>query len=200
MKKVIRRIIIMMTFVSSAILPTTLWANTTSGIAAAVLPGEGAPIHQFLRQILHIAATEFVPPSAHAIASAGLPQYNIHTNIVRATVDMRIRNSEAERSRPDRSVHRDLEDYVATLNGVELVLIVLALVIPVSIATPVMAIILFGGRCDKCGRHHAMRADHHEILPYDGTVTKRGRPVHTRIVTRICRHCGYSDTIRETDH
>ena len=138
--------------------------------------------------------------TAHAAAAIAQSPLHAGRTLLRATGDIRMRNSDSYRSRPDRSVHRELEDFVDTLSGIELVLLVLAIVIPVSALTPLLAILILGGRCDKCGRHHAMHVTHRETLPYDGTVTRRGRPVHKRIVTRVCRHCGHTDTIGEADH
>lgn len=190
----------MMTLVGAAIVPTTLPANTACGTSANTLCCEGATTGHLLRHTLCGAVGDAVNTSAQAVASSIRSSLLGTGTALRANADIRIRNNEAERSRPDRSVHRELEDFVATLSGVQLVLMVLVIVIPDTVATPLLGIFILGGRCDKCGRHHAMRITQRDALPYDGTVTRRGRPVHKRLATRVCRHCGHTDTIEEADH
>ncbi len=183
---------------ATAAIPT----NMPDGIFTPILSARSTATHRPTHTALPLreAAAAMVAMPARTIAAVTQSPLHPKHLLLRVTGDMRIRNSESYRSRPDRSVHRELEDFVDTLSGIELVLLVLALVIPVSALTPLLAILILGGRCDKCGRHHAMHVTHRETLPYDGTVTKRGRPVHKRIVTRVCRHCGHTDTIQEADH
>lgn len=183
---------------ATAAIPT----NTPDSIFTPILSARSTATHRHSHTALPLreAAAAMVAMPARTIAAVTQSPLHPKHLLLHVTGDMRIRNSESYRSRPDRSVHRELEDFVDTLSGIELVLLVLALVIPVSALTPLLAILILGGRCDKCGRHHAMHVTHRETLPYDGTVTKRGRPVHKRIVTRVCRHCGHTDTIQEADH
>ena len=110
--------------------------------------------------------------------------------------DMRIRAADVQHSRPDRSVDRNLEDFVASLSGMQLVFLVLAIVLPVSIATPLLAILLLGRRCERCGSLRAMRDTAHSRHD-DGDVTKNGRPVYRYVVTRTCRRCGHTDDLEQ---
>lgn len=113
-----------------------------------------------------------------------------------AGADMRIKAADVQHSRPDRSVDRDLEDFIATLSGMQLVLLVLAIVLPVSVITPLLAVLLLGRRCDKCGRLRAMR-DTAQSRHNDGVITKNGRRIYRYVVTRTCRHCGHTDSLEQ---
>lgn len=108
--------------------------------------------------------------------------------------DLRIKSNDTHKSRPDKSIHHDLEEFVDTLSGLELVAIVLAIVLPVSIFVPLLAIFLFGGRCEKCGRHRAMRTKCSEDTDSCYT-TKNGRSIYIRNKTRVCKYCGHTDTL-----
>lgn len=110
--------------------------------------------------------------------------------------DMRIKAADVQHSRPDRMVDRNLEDFVASLSGMELLLLVLAIVLPLSIVTPLLAILLLGRRCEKCGRLRAMRDTTHRRHD-EGAVTKNGRPIYRYVVTRTCRHCGHTDDLEQ---
>lgn len=123
-----------------------------------------------------------------AVAHAGVD--------ARAGADMRIKAADVQHSRPDRSVDRDLEDFIATLSGMQLVLLVLAIVLPVSVITPLLAVLLLGRRCDKCGRLRAMRDTAHS-RHNDGVITKNGRRIYRYVVTRTCRHCGHTDSLEQ---
>lgn len=111
-----------------------------------------------------------------------------------AGTDLRIRSGDTYKSRPDKSVHHDLEQFVETLSGLQLAAIVLAIVLPVSIFVSLLAIFLFGGRCENCGRHRAMRTKHSEDTDSHYT-TKNGRPIYVRNKTRVCKYCGHTDTL-----
>lgn len=140
----------------------------------------------------HTAPGHFGPGAATHIRAAA----DVRADI-RAGADMRIKAADVQHSRPDRSVDRNLEDFVATLSGIELVLLVLAIVLPVSVITPLPAVLLFGRRCGRCGRLHAMRDTAHSRHD-DGAVTKNGRRIYRYVVTRTCRHCGHIDFHEQT--
>lgn len=150
------------------------------------------PAALLVRMSRHIAPGHFGPGAATRIRAAADGRADI-----RAGADMRIKAADVQHSRPDRSVDRNLEDFVATLSGIELVLLVLAIVLPVSVATPLPAVLLFGRRCDRCGRLHAMRDTAHSRHD-DGAVTKNGRRIYRYVVTRTCRHCGHTDFHEQT--
>lgn len=150
------------------------------------------PAALLVRMSRHIAPGHFGPGAATRIRAAADGRADI-----RAGADMRIKAADVQHSRPDRSVDRNLEDFVATLSGIELVLLVLAIVLPVSVITPLLAVLLFGRRCDRCGRLHAMRDTAHSRHD-DGAVTKNGQRVYKYVVTRTCRHCGHTDFHEQT--
>ena len=145
-----------------------------------------------VRMSRHIAPGHFGLGAATRIRAAADGRADI-----RAGADMRIKAADVQHSRPDRSVDRNLEDFVATLSGIELVLLVLAIVLPVSVITPLLAVLLFGRRCDRCGRLHAMRDTAHSCHG-DTAVTKNGQRVYKYVVTRTCRHCGHTDFHEQT--
>ena len=145
------------------------------------------PAALLVRISRHIASGRIGPGAATHIRAAADGRADI-----RAGADMRIKAADVQHSRPDRSVDRNLEDFVATLSGIELVLLVLAIVLPVSVITPLLAVLLFGRRCDRCGRLHAMRDTAHSRHG-DTAVTKNGRRIYRYVVTRTCRHCGHTD-------
>lgn len=164
--------------------------TNTTDIPAALLVRMSrhiAPGHFGLGAATHIRAAADGRADIRAGASAGAS----------AGADMRIKAADVQHSRPDRSVDRNLEDFVATLSGIELVLLVLAIVLPVSVITPLPAVLLFGRRCDRCGRLHAMRDTAHSRHD-DGAVTKNGRRIYRYVVTRTCRHCGHTDSHEQT--
>lgn len=146
------------------------------------------PAALLVRMSRHIAPGHF----ATRIRAAADGRADIHAG-ASAGADMRIKAADVQHSRPDRSVDRNLEDFVATLSGIELVLLVLAIVLPVSVATPLLAVLLLGRRCDRCGRLHAMRDTAHSRHG-DMAVTKNGRRIYRYVVTRTCRHCGHTDS------
>lgn len=146
------------------------------------------PAALLVRISRHIAPGHFGLGAATRIRAAADGRADI-----RAGADMRIKAADVQHSRPDRSVDRNLEDFVATLSGIELVLLVLAIVLPVSVITPLLAVLLFGRRCDRCGRLHAMRDTAHSRHG-DTAVTKNGQRVYKYVVTRTCRHCGHTDS------
>lgn len=150
------------------------------------------PAALLVRMSRHIAPGHFGLGAATHIRAAADGRADI-----RAGADMRIKAADVQHSRPDRSVDRNLEDFVATLSGIELVLLVLAIVLPVSVITPLLAVLLFGRRCDRCGRLHAMRDTAHSRHD-DGAVTKNGQRVYKYVVTRTCRHCGHTDFHEQT--
>lgn len=150
------------------------------------------PAALLVRISRHIASGRIGPGAATHIRAAADGRADI-----RAGADMRIKAADVQHSRPDRSVDRNLEDFVATLSGIELVLLVLAIVLPVSVITPLLAVLLFGRRCDRCGRLHAMRDTAHSRHD-DGAVTKNGRRIYRYVVTRTCRHCGHTDFHEQT--
>lgn len=150
------------------------------------------PAALLVRISRHIAPGRIGPGAATRIRAAADGRADI-----RAGADMRIKAADVQHSRPDRSVDRNLEDFVATLSGIELVLLVLAIVLPVSVITPLPAVLLFGRRCDRCGRLHAMRDTAHSRHD-DGAVTKNGRRIYRYVVTRTCRHCGHTDSHEQT--
>lgn len=150
------------------------------------------PAALLVRISRHIAPGRIGPGAATRIRAAADGRADI-----RAGADMRIKAADVQHSRPDRSVDRNLEDFVATLSGIELVLLVLAIVLPVSVITPLPAVLLFGRRCDRCGRLHAMRDTAHSRHD-DGAVTKNGQRVYKYVVTRTCRHCGHTDFHEQT--
>ena len=150
------------------------------------------PAALLVRISRHIAPGHFGLGAATRIRAAADGRANI-----RAGADMRIKAADVQHSRPDRSVDRNLEDFVATLSGIELVLLVLAIVLPVSVITPLLAVLLFGRRCDRCGRLHAMRDTAHSRHG-DTAVTKNGQRVYKYVVTRTCRHCGHTDSHEQT--
>lgn len=150
------------------------------------------PAALLVRMSRHIAPGHFGPGAATHIRAAA----DVRADI-RAGADMRIKAADVQHSRPDRSVDRNLEDFVATLSGIELVLLVLAIVLPVSVATPLLAVLLLGRRCDRCGRLHAMRDTAHNRHG-DTAVTKNGQRVYKYVVTRTCRHCGHTDSHEQT--
>lgn len=150
------------------------------------------PAALLVRISRHIAPGHFGPGAATRIRAAADGRADI-----RAGADMRIKAADVQHSRPDRSVDRNLEDFVATLSGIELVLLVLAIVLPVSVITPLLAVLLLGRRCDRCGRLHAMRDTAHSRHD-DGAVTKNGRRIYRYVVTRTCRHCGHTDSHEQT--
>ena len=150
------------------------------------------PAALLVRMSRHIAPGHFGPGAATRIRAAADGRADI-----RAGADMRIKAADVQHSRPDRSVDRNLEDFVATLSGIELVLLVLAIVLPVSVITPLLAVLLFGRRCGRCGRLHAMRDTAHSRHD-DGAVTKNGRRIYRYVVTRTCRHCGHTDFHEQT--
>ena len=160
--------------------------TNTTDIPAALLVRMSrhiAPGHFGLGAVTRIRAAADVRAGIRAGAGAG--------------ADMRIKAADVQHSRPDRSVDRNLEDFVATLSGIELVLLVLAIVLPVSVITPLLAVLLFGRRCDRCGRLHAMRDTAHSRHG-DTAVTKNGQRVYKYVVTRTCRHCGHTDSHEQT--
>lgn len=150
------------------------------------------PAALLVRMSRHIAPGHFGLGAATRIRAAADGRADI-----RAGADMRIKAADVQHSRPDRSVDRNLEDFVATLSGIELVLLVLAIVLPVSVITPLPAVLLFGRRCGRCGRLHAMRDTAHSRHD-DGAVTKNGRRIYRYVVTRTCRHCGHTDFHEQT--
>ena len=150
------------------------------------------PAALLVRMSRHIAPGRIGPGAATRIRAAADGRADI-----RAGADMRIKAADVQHSRPDRSVDRNLEDFVATLSGIELVLLVLAIVLPVSVITPLLAVLLFGRRCDRCGRLHAMRDTAHSRHG-DTAVTKNGQRVYKYVVTRTCRHCGHTDSHEQT--
>lgn len=147
------------------------------------------PAALLVRMSRHIAPVHFGLGAATRIRAAADGRADIHAG-ASADADMRIKAADVQHSRPDRSVDRNLEDFVATLSGIELVLLVLAIVLPVSVATPLLAVLLLGRRC---GRLHAMRDTAHSRHD-DGAVTKNGRRIYRYVVTRTCRHCGHTDS------
>lgn len=150
------------------------------------------PTALLVRISRHIAPGHFGLGAATRIRAAADGRADI-----RAGADMRIKAADVQHSRPDRSVDRNLEDFVATLSGIELVLLVLAIVLPVSVITPLLAVLLFGRRCNRCGRLHAMRDTAHSRHG-DTAVTKNGQRVYKYVVTRTCRHCGHTDSHEQT--
>lgn len=150
------------------------------------------PAALLVRMSRHIAPGHFGLGAATRIRAAADGRADI-----RAGADMRIKAADVQHSRPDRSVDRNLEDFVATLSGIELVLLVLAIVLPVSVITPLLAVLLFGRRCGRCGRLHAMRDTAHSRHG-DTAVTKNGQRVYKYVVTRTCRHCGHTDSHEQT--
>ena len=169
----------------SASRPNAHHTNTTD-IPAALL----------VRMSRHIAPGHFGLGAATRIRAAADGCADIRAG-ASAGADMRIKAADVQHSRPDRSVDRNLEDFVATLSGIELVLLVLAIVLPVSVATPLLAVLLLGRRCDRCGRLHAMRDTAHSRHG-DTAVTKNGQRVYKYVVTRTCRHCGHTDSHEQT--
>ena len=152
------------------------------------------PAALLVRISRHIAPGHFGLGAATRIRAAADGRADTHAGAgAGAGADMRIKAADVQHSRPDRSVDRNLEDFVATLSGIELVLLVLAIVLPVSVITPLLAVLLFGRRCDRCGRLHAMRDTAHSRHD-DGAVTKNGRRIYRYVVTRTCRHCGHTDS------
>ena len=93
------------------------------------------------------------------------------------------------RLRTDRSVPRELQEFVGRLSGMQLVIIVLLIIIPVSILTPLLAMLLIGGRCDKCGRYRAMRVTDREKTGYDESLGPDRHPIYRSSLTRVCRYC-----------
>ena len=150
------------------------------------------PAALLVRISRHIASGRIGPGAATHIRAAADVRAGIRAG-AGAGADMRIKAADVQHSRPDRSVDRNLEDFVATLSGIELVLLVLAIVLPVSVITPLLAVLLFGRRCGRCGRLHAMRDTAHSRHD-DGAVTKNGQRVYKYVVTRTCRHCGHTDS------
>lgn len=120
----------------------------------------GDAVGMLVRVSHHIASGRIGPGAATHIRAAADVRAGIRAG-AGAGADMRIKAADVQHSRPDRSVDRNLEDFVATLSGIELVLLVLAIVLPVSVITPLLAVLLFGRRCDRCGRLHAMRDTAH---------------------------------------
>lgn len=158
------------------------------------------PAALLVRVSRHIAPGHFGLGAATRIRAAADGRADIRAGAsagASAGADMRIKAADVQHSRPDRSVDRNLEDFVATLSGIELVLLVLAIVLPVSVITPLLAVLLFGRRCDRCGRLHAMRDTAHSRHD-DGAVTKNGRRIYRYVVTRTCRHCGHTDSHEQT--
>lgn len=156
----------------------------------------GDAVGMLVRVSHHIAPGRIGPGAATHIRAAADVRAGIRAG-AGAGADMRIKAADVQHSRPDRSVDRNLEDFVATLSGIELVLLVLAIVLPVSVITPLLAVLLFGRRCDRCGRLHAMRDTAHSRHD-DGAVTKNGQRVYKYVVTRTCRHCGHTDSHEQT--
>lgn len=154
------------------------------------------PAALLVRISRHIASGRIGPGAATHIRAAADVRAGIRAG-AGAGADMRIKAADVQHSRPDRSVDRNLEDFVATLSGIELVLLVLAIVLPVSVITPLLAVLLFGRRCDRCGRLHAMRDTAHSRHG-DTAVTKNGQRVYKYVVTRTCRHCGHTDSHEQT--
>lgn len=152
----------------------------------------GDAVGMLVRISRHIASGRIGPGAATRIRAAANIRAGIRAGAGAGT-DMRIKAADVQHSRPDRSVDRNLEDFIATLSGIELVLLVLAIVLPVSVATPLLAVLLLGRRCDRCGRLHAMRDTAHSRHD-DGAVTKNGRRIYRYVVTRTCRHCGHTDS------
>lgn len=152
----------------------------------------GDAVSMLVRVSHHIASGRIGPGAATHIRAAADVRAGIRAG-AGAGADMRIKAADVQHSRPDRSVDRNLEDFVATLSGIELVLLVLAIVLPVSVITPLLAVLLFGRRCDRCGRLHAMRDTAHSRHG-DTAVTKNGQRVYKYVVTRTCRHCGHTDS------
>lgn len=160
----------------------------------------GDAVGMLVRISRHIAPGHFGLGAATRIRAAADGRADIRAGAsagASAGADMRIKAADVQHSRPDRSVDRNLEDFVATLSGIELVLLVLAIVLPVSVITPLLAVLLFGCRCDRCGRLHAMRDTAHSRHD-DGAVTKNGQRVYKYVVTRTCRHCGHTDSHEQT--
>lgn len=145
------------------------------------------PAALLVRISRHIASGRIGPGAATRIRAAANIRAGIRAG-AGAGADMRIKAADVQHSRPDRSVDRNLEDFVATLSGIELVLLVLAIV---------LAVLLFGRRCDRCGRLHAMRDTAHSRHG-DTAVTKNGQRVYKYVVTRTCRHCGHTDSHEQT--
>lgn len=156
----------------------------------------GDAVGMLVRVSHHIAPGRIGLGAATRIRAAADGRADIRAG-ASAGADMRIKAADVQHSRPDRSVDRNLEDFVATLSGIELVLLVLAIVLPVSVITPLLAVLLFGRRCDRCGRLHAMRDTAHSRHD-DGAVTKNGRRIYRYVVTRTCRHCGHTDSHEQT--
>ena len=154
------------------------------------------PAALLVRISRHIAPGHFGLGAATRIRAAADGRADIRAG-ASAGADMRIKAADVQHSRPDRSVDRNLEDFVATLSGIELVLLVLAIVLPVSVITPLPAVLLFGRRCGRCGRLHAMRDTAHSRHG-DTAVTKNGQRVYKYVVTRTCRHCGHTDSHEQT--
>ena len=176
MKTTITRILALTILLAAAILPTTNTVRAETGM------------RHFVVTATAVSADRAQPQ--HSRTSARI------STVAETTSDLRMGNATTRRSRPDRSVHTELEQFVSTLSGIELVLVVLAIVLPVSILTTVIAVFLLGHRCENCGRHRAMRLQHNDT-PSDTSyvITKNGRRIYVRTVTRVCRHCGYTDTI-----
>lgn len=156
----------------------------------------GDAVGMLVRVSHHIAPGRIGPGAATHIRAAADVRAGIRAG-AGAGADMRIKAADVQHSRPDRSVDRNLEDFVATLSGIELVLLVLAIVLPVSVITPLLAVLLFGRRCNRCGRLHAMRDTAHSRHG-DTAVTKNGQRVYKYVVTRTCRHCGHTDFHEQT--
>ena len=103
------------------------------------------------------------------------------------------------RLRTDRSVPRELQEFVGRLSGMQLVIIVLLIIIPVSILPPLLAMLLIGGRCDKCGRYRAMRVTDREKTGYDESLGPDRHPIYRSSLTRVCRYCGHTDSVEQSD-
>ena len=152
------------------------------------------PAALLVRISRHIAPGRIGPGAATRIRAAADGRADIRAG-ASAGADMRIKAADVQHSRPDRSVDRNLEDFVATLSGIELVLLVLAIVLPVSVITPLLAVLLFGRRCDRCGRASvrpplrprrppARHARHGAQPPR----RRRRHQERTAHIQQICRH------------
>ncbi|UKI17451.1 MAG: hypothetical protein L6V80_04145 [Bacteroidales bacterium] len=139
------------------------------------------PAALLVRMSRHIAPGHFGLGAATRIRAAADGCADIRAG-ASAGADMRIKAADVQHSRPDRSVDRNLEDFVATLSGIEAVLLVLAIVLPVSVATPLLAVLLLGRRCEPL-RPPARHARHGAQPP-----RRHGRHQERTTRIQICRH------------
>lgn len=137
------------------------------------------------------------PNCGHHGTGFGMSAPALHAAILPLRTDIRMSGGGTQ-LRTDRSTARELEEFVGRLSGLQLVLLVLLIIIPVSILTPLLAIVFLGGRCENCGRYRAMRITDREKMGYDESLGRGRHPIYKSSITRVCKYCGHTDALEQS--